>query len=127
MPVGTAEHGSTLKDVMDRTISSVVFDKVHPTPINAVSDRIVNCYHELDASDQRATFAERNAMRNAIWDAVEDACPLAIHCDKLQDPAAVIELDVEEDASVQWHICLGPLYARFTAILRDNQPASISS
>lgn len=86
---------------MGRTISSVVFDKVHPTFPNTVSNRIVNCYHELDASDQRATFAERNVMRNVIWTAVDDACPLAIHYDKLQDPAAVIELDVAEDASVQ--------------------------
>lgn len=83
----------------------------------SLSPRIVTCFHELEVSDDSATFQGRGDMRRAIWSSIATVWPGCIKDPTVLDPDTVINIDFDQDGKIVWTIYRDPLFDAYLELL----------
>ncbi|KAK3994515.1 nima-related kinase 5 [Cladorrhinum sp. PSN332] len=101
------------------TIFSFQLDKHGPDI--SLANRICNSFHRLEPTSEAATFPNPDAMRKALWDAVERVWPQCLIEPGLSKLDAIVQIDSADGSSEEltWKVYHHPLFPRFIQHLSD--------
>ena len=88
-----------------------------PRMPTSVPSRIVTCFHDLTAKDEKTSFPNRDLMRQAIYSLIGQVWPqCAIH-PSVKLPDVVIEIYEKRLGGTQWRVSHEGTYGQFLDIL----------
>lgn len=90
------------------------FDLDVSQPLSTIS-RIVTCFHDIEVDDERKTFADRESMRQAVYDLISHAWPICAPDPSIHRPDVVIHIQQDDRGETMFTISHESAFSRYAA------------
>lgn len=94
-------------------------------PLSSLANRICTSFHGLETADEKHTFPDPGAMREALWGAVHKVWSRCSKDPKISKLDTVVNIDQEVASSeVTWNVYHHPMFTRYVQHLKDPKRTS---